>query len=66
MDTSTRIEVQAQRILVALEDVSVYDRERVIGRLGVEAIPSQLGDCTPWIGGPKMLLDPFSVDLRLS
>lgn len=30
MDTSTRIEVQAQRILVALEDVSVYDRERVM------------------------------------
>lgn len=30
MDTSTRIEDQAQRILVALEDVSVYDRESVM------------------------------------
>lgn len=35
MDTSTRIEVQAQRILVALEDVSVYDRERVMQVLGM-------------------------------
>lgn len=30
MDTSIRIEVQAQRIIVALEDVSVYDHESVM------------------------------------
>jgi hypothetical protein len=30
MDTSTRIEDQAQRILLALEEVSVYDRESVM------------------------------------
>lgn len=30
MDTSTRIESQVQRILVAFEDVSVYVRESVI------------------------------------
>ncbi|WP_143599108.1 hypothetical protein [Variovorax boronicumulans] len=30
MDTSTGIEDQARRILVALEDVSVYDHESVM------------------------------------
>ena len=30
MDTSTRIEDQAKRIYLALEDVSVYDRESVM------------------------------------
>jgi transcriptional regulator with XRE-family HTH domain len=30
MDTSTRVEDQAQRILLALQEVSVYDRESVM------------------------------------